>query len=119
MILVACGGDDSAPSDGGGAETKTEPTTQAADTEGDDVAESAGEYAVLILANVDQITAEGALSTLEEAGFEGFEMQGSAEEGFDVFKGGFDLNEANELAAEIKEATGMPSPMAWEADNLP
>ena len=78
-----------------------------------------GDFLVLMVANVDELTAAGTLESLEEADFEGFVMDGSAEEGFDVYNPGLTNDEALELLTEIFSAPGVNGGLIFETVNLP
>jgi len=76
----------------------------------------AKKYSVLVVANVDHITADGALDKLTAAGYDDFIKSGSASEGFDVYWPGFSLEEARSTAAEVKKAVGFAT--TWETAKL-
>lgn len=78
-----------------------------------------GDYSVLMVGNVDELTAAGTLESLQEAGFDGFVMEGSAEEGFDVYNPGLTNDEALELLTEIFSAPGVNGGLIFETENLP
>jgi len=78
-----------------------------------------GDFSVLMVANVDELTATGTLESLQDAGFDGFVMEGSAEEGFDVYNPGLTNDEALELLTGIFSAPGVNGGLIFETANLP
>jgi len=111
------GVDDAASSD---AADPAEDEGGTVDTDSDTGGEQAtgGDYSVLLVANVDSITADGALETAADGGYDGFVKDGSAEEGYDVHLPGLSLEEAEGISEEIT-SEGIVGARPWETANLP
>lgn len=117
-LIAACGGsnggttqstDTSAPVQDVGESTpvSTATTTTVAEASG---SASAGEWAVVIVANVDTVTADGTLDQLAAAGFDQFVKEGSAAAGFDVYMAGFATQDEGQAALDdVRAAMSSPS----------
>jgi hypothetical protein len=101
-------------------ETQNPGTTVATESAPQETTEGGGgDYSVLMLANTDELTARGTLESMEAAGFTGFVLEGSPEEGFDVYKSGLTNQEAIDLLAEILLAPDVNGGLIFETANLP
>lgn len=80
-------------------------------------ARAEGKYSVLVVANVDHMTATSTIEKLVAAGYDQFVKEGSKKSGFDVHMPGLTREEARQIAAEVKGETGYA--MAWETAKLP
>jgi len=78
-----------------------------------------GDFSVLMVANVDELTAGGTLQTLRSAGFEGFVMEGSTSEGFDVYWPGLTVEEANDALTEILLVPDVSGGLIYETAKIP
>ncbi len=78
-----------------------------------------GDFSVLMVANVDELTAGGTLQTLRDAGFERFVMEGSTSEGFEVYWPGLTAEEANDALTEILLVPDVSGGLIYETANIP
>ncbi len=122
LVAAACSGSD------GAGDTPVSSSTTTAAAVGDTATTpapaaseqtGAADYSVLMLANTDQLTAEGTLGSLEAAGVVGFVLRGSAEEGFDLYRPGLTYEEATDVLVEIFSAPGVNGGLIFETVNLP
>lgn len=109
IVLAACGGGDSGTSD-------SDTINSANGTRSSDA-----DYSVVMVAGVDAITADGQLAELTDAGFDGFIKDGSADTGFDIYRSGLSLDDAEALLEEIRAAlypdgngTSFQRGLVWE-----
>ncbi len=123
FVGAACSGADgsadstsSVPSSTLSSETEATVATSAPADTGDS---GEGEFSVLMLANIDDLTATSTLESLEAAGIAGFVLRGSAEEGFDLYRPGLTNQQALDLLAEILLAPGVNGGLIFETANLP
>ncbi len=65
-------------------------------------------YSVQPLANVDILTAEMTLESIQTSGFSGFLIAGSGEEGYDVWRPGLEFDEALRLELELISSSIIP-----------
>jgi len=123
LVAAACSGTDSGAEDNPTSPSTTAPATAEATvtTQAPAASEQSGaaEYSVLMLANIDQLTAEATFGSLEEAGITGFVLVGSAEEGFDLYRSGLTYDEATAVITEIVVAPGVNGGVIFETANLP
>lgn len=127
VVISACGSSDGNAT--GAVETRDTSTSLAAtDTVASDAPKAGsqgttnsggGEFSVLMVANVDDLTAGSTLQSLEDAGFDGFIMEGSAENGFDLYRPGLTWDEANDLLAEIQAAPDLYGGLVYETAKIP
>jgi hypothetical protein len=122
LVAAACSG-----SDGAGDIPDSSSTTTAAavgdtaTTQAPAASDQGGpaDYSVLMLANVDELTATSTLESLEAAGITGFEMRGSAEEGFDLYRPGLTNQQALDVITEIFASPDVNGGLVFETANLP
>jgi hypothetical protein len=129
LIATACSGSSDASNTTGpsvtGGEESTPTVAETSDSAPEDAADDGagdggtGDFSLLMVANVDELTASGTLESLQEAGFDGFVMEGSVEEGFDVYNPGLTNDEATVLLTEIFAVPGVSGGLIFETANLP
>ncbi|VAW02644.1 hypothetical protein MNBD_ACTINO02-265 [hydrothermal vent metagenome] len=123
LVAAACSG-----SDGDGSDPLVSSSTTTAAVAGDAATTQApaatgqsglADYSVLMLANVDELTATSTLESLEAAGITGFVMRGSAEEGFDLYRPGLTNPQALDVITEIFASPDVNGGLIFETANLP
>lgn len=120
FVGAACSGSaDSAPSVTSSTSSGQTEVTVATSAPADTGDSGEGEFSVLMLANIDELTATSTLESLEAAGIAGFVMRGSAEEGFDLYRPGLTNQQALDLLTEILLAPGVNGGLVFETANLP
>ncbi|MFV2000499.1 MAG: hypothetical protein ACC654_09075 [Acidimicrobiia bacterium] len=78
-----------------------------------------GDFSVLMVANVDELTAGGIFQTLRDAGFDSFVIEGSTSEGFDVYWPGLTADEANNALTEILLVPNVSGGLIYETAQIP
>jgi len=137
LVAAACSASDETVSDGAGttspATAGVVATTSAGNEAVDETVSSssttatpgstgdsgAGDYSVLMVGNIDELTASSTLTSLEDAGISGFVMEGTTDEGFDVYRSSLTYDEAQDVLVEIFIAPDVYGGLIFETVNLP
>ncbi len=133
LVAAACSASDETVSDSSDTRSPTTVETVATTSAGNEAVPNssttatpestgdsgAGDYSVVMVAKIDELTASSTLASLEDAGIGGFVMEGTADEGFDVYRSSLTYDEAQDVLVEIFTAPDVYGGLIFETVNLP